>query len=271
MSPSADSGYTGTGLPGGTLGAIAGFTVGIFAVLASFSLVLPSYGLLSVALALLLWIAIATLMLLKIRYHPYAKFGTANFVTTGRAATTVVLAGFVPVEVVLLTSPGWMWAIAITASIALCMDGLDGYLARKNASCSVFGARFDMETDALLGLIITLLVWQSGQAGIWVLALGLMRYIFVAASVWLAALREPLFPSLRRKTVCVIQVGALCLMLCPWLSAVQVSSIGAIALFSLIYSFTVDTIWLLTHKNRRYRDVSPPVDYALSLPARSKP
>ena len=271
MSLPADNAHTGTDLPGGTFGAITGFTVCIFAALACFFLILPSFGLVSFALSVLLWIAIAALILAKIRYHPYPEFGLANLVTTGRAATTVGLAGFIPVEAALLSSPGWMWAIAITASIALCMDGLDGYLARKTDMCSVFGARFDMETDALLGLVITLLVWQSGQAAIWVLALGLMRYAFIAASVWLAALREPLFPSLRRKIVCVIQVGALCLMLCPWLSAVQVSSIGAIALLSLIYSFAVDTIWLLTRKNRRSRDVSPPVDYALSVSARSEP
>ena len=271
MSLPADKMHTGTALPGGTYGAITGFTVCIFAALACFYLFLPSFGPLSVALSIGLWIAIATLMFVKIRYHPYPQFGLANLVTTGRAATAVVLVGFVPMEATLLTSPTWMWAIAITASVALCMDGLDGYLARKNSLCSVFGARFDMETDALLGLVITLLVWQSGQAGIWVLALGLMRYAFIAASIWLAALREPLFPSLRRKIVCVIQVGALCLMLCPWLSPLQVSSIGAIALMCLVYSFAVDTIWLLACRHRRSSGVSPPVDYSLSVSARSEP
>ena len=263
--------HTGTALPCGTSGAIVGFTVFVFAASACFFLILPSFGLFSAAVSVFLWTGIVALVLLKIRYHPHPEFGMANLVTTGRAATTVVLAGFVSVEATLLSTPAWMWAIAITASIALCMDGLDGYLARKSGLCSVFGARFDMETDALLGLVITLLVWQAGQAGIWVLALGLMRYAFVGASVWIVALRASLFPSLRRKIVCVIQVGALCLMLCPWLSPVQVSSIGAIALMCLIYSFAVDIIWLLTRDNSRTIDVSPPVDYALSVSARSKP
>ena len=51
-------------------------------------------------------------------------------------------------------------------------------LFRSNEASS-FGARFDMETDALLILVLAALVWQHGKAGPWILAAGLMRYAFV--------------------------------------------------------------------------------------------
>ena len=62
-----------------------------------------------------------------------------------------------------------------------------------------FGARFDLEIDAWLILVLALLVWQSGRVGPWVLAIGLMRYVFVLASWYLPALRGPLPPSRRRQ------------------------------------------------------------------------
>ena len=37
---------------------------------------------------------------------------------------------------------------------------------------SAFGARFDMETDALLLLVLAALAWQFDKAGAWVLASG---------------------------------------------------------------------------------------------------
>ena len=40
---------------------------------------------------------------------------------------------------------------------------------------SGYGARFDMETDAAFILVLSILVWQHGKAGAWVLLCGLMR------------------------------------------------------------------------------------------------
>ena len=74
-----------------------------------------------------------------------------------------------------------------------------------------------------------------------------MRYAFLAAAFWVPALNNRLYPSMRRKVVCVIQVGALCLMLCPWLAPWQVSVVGLIAMACLIYSFATDVLWLVNN------------------------
>jgi len=194
---------------------------------------------------LALWMVIVFGVWHSRTHHPHKHFGSANVVTTFRAATTVIIAAFIPSAEQL--SPGiGMWAIAIAATVTLSMDGLDGYLARKTGLSSDFGARFDMETDALLGLVITLLLWQSTKVGVWVLGLGLMRYAFMLAAIGLPALRAELYPSMRRKVVCVVQVGSLCLMLCPWLSSTHATLLGLLALAGLTYSFATDIHWLFS-------------------------
>ena len=220
-------------------------TVVLLACLGALQIFAPHFGLASVAFALVLWAAICLLVRTSITLHPFGKFGLANHITLARALATTILASAIPVASQLTQFNHWLWAISLTATISLCLDGLDGYVARKQSLVSDMGARFDMEIDALLSLVIVLFLWQSEELGIWVLALGLMRYVFLAASVWLPALKAELFPSLRRKTVCVVQVAALCLMICPLLSHLQILTVGLIAFALLMYSFAVDTLWLL--------------------------
>ena len=39
--------------------------------------------------------------------------------------------------------------------VALALDWVDGQVARRTGTCSAFGARFDMETDAFLILVLS--------------------------------------------------------------------------------------------------------------------
>ena len=71
------------------------------------------------------------------------------------------------------------------AAVALALDAVDGWVARRTGTVSELGARFDMEADAFLILVLSGFVADS--LGGWVLAIGLMRYAFVAAG-WVAAL-----------------------------------------------------------------------------------
>ncbi|MEK7257571.1 MAG: CDP-alcohol phosphatidyltransferase family protein [Bacteroidota bacterium] len=69
-------------------------------------------------------------------------------------------------------------AIGATLLLALLADGLDGWLARKNGNASAFGALFDAETDALFVLAAGFLIFEKGLLGGWVLAAGLLRYLY---------------------------------------------------------------------------------------------
>ncbi|HEU4490524.1 MAG TPA: CDP-alcohol phosphatidyltransferase family protein [Jiangellales bacterium] len=114
------------------------------------------------------------------------------------------------------------WCAVGLASGALVLDGVDGLIARRGEIASGFGARFDMEVDAALILVLaTGLAW-SGKVGWWVLAIGLARYAFgIAGRVW-PVLRGELPPSLARKAVAVQQGVTLTVatapVVPPWLA-----------------------------------------------------
>lgn len=171
-------------------------------------------------------------------------FGWANRVTLTRAGLVAVLAA-VLIEPAIYRDHGW--SVAGLALLVLALDGVDGWLARRLHECSEFGARFDMEVDAALILVLCLGLMAAQVAAAWVLLIGLMRYGFViAAFVW-PWLRAPLPPRLRRKLVCVWQVVALLLALTPAVGSMPATGLLLSALVGLGLSFAVDVAWLKRH------------------------
>lgn len=166
-----------------------------------------------------------------------AAFGWPNRVTLLRAALAAVLAG--PLVVPSSLGPQG-WALASIAGVALVLDGVDGWLARRMDRASRFGARFDMEIDALLLLVLSAAAWLAGKAGAWVLAIGLMRYGFVAAGWLWPKMTAELRPSEWRKTVCVIQGIVLAVALVPAVPSAVSAPALAVALMLLALSFARD-------------------------------
>ncbi len=173
--------------------------------------------------------------------HPFPAFGPANYVTSLRAVLVALVAGLIGEE----PRPDVAVFAAVVGAIVTGMDGVDGWLARRSGMASAFGARFDMEIDALLILALSILAWQFDKAGAWVILAGLMRYLFVAAG-WLEhRLEAPLYPSRRRQTVCVVQILGLGLVMLPAVTRPASAWLAAGLVLLLGYSFAVDTIWLL--------------------------
>jgi len=172
--------------------------------------------------------------------HPFETFGVANWVTTFRAVLVALIAACVGeprgLPVAAIASVGGVTAAAL--------DGLDGWLARRTGTMSEFGARYDMEIDALLILVLALLAWLHAQAGWWILLAGLMRYGFIVAGLVRSWINAPLPPSLRRKTVCVVQIVGLAAVVSPIFVQPASGVIAALTLITLLYSFAVDVIWL---------------------------
>ena len=113
--------------------------------------------------------------------HPFDRFGSPNGVTLARLVLCSLLGG---IAVDLGAGPigdRMAWFILAIAVLAMALDGIDGALARARNLASPFGARFDMEVDALLILLLSLMVWMQAKAGPWVLLIGAVRYAFVAA------------------------------------------------------------------------------------------
>jgi phosphatidylglycerophosphate synthase len=175
-----------------------------------------------------------------LRGHPFDRLGPANRVTIMRAWLLAAVAG------VLGESPTPRLALAagLTTLAATLLDAADGRFARRSGMASPFGARFDMEVDAALILVLSLLVYQFHKAGPWIVASGAMRYAFVGGSWAWPWLRRPLSPSRRRQTVCVIQMAGLMLALAPFIVPPLSVWLAAISLAALTWSFAVD-VWRL--------------------------
>jgi len=196
------------------------------------------------ALALLAYVGVAVLIDRRAPVAlPGPGLGAANRVTLLRLVLVSWLAGAAGLPAASLHG-ALLWVAAALALLALLLDGLDGRTARRLGLSSRFGARFDEEVDAGLILVLTLLVWRSGQVDPWVLLLGLMRYAFVAAGWWWRDLRAELPPSFRRKAVCVLQVAVLPVCLLPTVTPLLAAQLAALALLALSWSFWVDVRWL---------------------------
>jgi phosphatidylglycerophosphate synthase len=173
-------------------------------------------------------------------HHPFPTFGLANLITTVRALFVALLAGLIGEVTHSAIAAG---AVGIGA-VATTLDGVDGWAARRTRSESPFGARFDMEVDALLVQVLSILVWQQDKAGAWVLLSGLMRYLFgVAGLIW-PWLQRPVVPNIQRKAICIIQITGLLVALLPSVTPPASAFVAAAALAILSYSFLVDTVWL---------------------------
>jgi len=126
--------------------------------------------------------------------------GPADRITLVRAGLVAGVAALVvdsidrPVSVVALTG---------LAAGALVLDAVDGQVARRRQACSELGARFDMEVDAFLILLLS--GYAAHRFGGWVLAIGLARYGYLVAGWLLPWLREPVPPRYWYKVVAAIQ------------------------------------------------------------------
>ena len=167
-------------------------------------------------------------------------FGAANTVTAVRAVFVVLAAAAIGRS----PSPSVAWFVVGAAIAATVLDGVDGWTARRFRQTSAFGARFDMEVDAALIMVLSVLASTWDKAGAWVILSGLLRYLFVAAGwVW-PWMSRPLLPKRRRQTVCVIQVVALIAVVSPIAQPPFSTAAAAVALAVLVWSFAVDTLWL---------------------------
>ena len=177
---------------------------------------------------------------------PGQGLGTPNRITLARATLVLPVAALSLQPTTLPTAAYW-WIIAVS-TLAMVMDGVDGWIARLTDGATRFGARFDMELDAFLMLALSALVAESGKVGPWIILIGALRYLFVTGGwVW-PPLSHDLPPSHRRKTICVVQGVVLLVCLGPIIPAAMATVVALGALALLLYSFGVD-VWRLARRS----------------------
>ena len=174
--------------------------------------------------------------------------GPANAVTLGRAT---LVAGVTALVMTSLTAPVPLPVLVTLVAVALALDGVDGQVARRTGSTTRLGARFDMEVDAFLILVLS--VFVAGTFGWWAIAMGAFRYVFVAASWAWPWLNAPLPPRFSRKVVAAAQGVVLVVATASLLpDAVALLALAA-ALGSLTWSFGRDVRWLRAEERHRRR------------------
>jgi phosphatidylglycerophosphate synthase len=178
-------------------------------------------------------------------HAPHQHLGIANLITALRAGMVANLGGF------LLAPPGsatTAWCVIGLAIVALILDGVDGWAARRTGQASAFGARIDQELDGLMMVILAALIWRMEVAGAWILIAGAWRYAFLILRAFVPSLRGELADSRRRRVLCGVAVGGLIACLGPiWSGPFALVLAGAVVA-ALSTSFILDIRWLWTHR-----------------------
>lgn len=224
-----------------SLGVIFVAAVVFYLIAASVQALTPS----SVFAAGCLLLIIFALVMHGLEFHSAPRFGVANRVTAIRAAIISLASAMIVFDYGSAALGRNQEFLIGLVALALLLDGVDGYLARRFRLESELGWRFDMELDAFLILALSAACYMFDKAGWWVLLVGLMRYFFVIAQRIYPALKRPLPPSFRRKLICVYQVVALLSLLLPFVVPPVSSAIAASALVLLTYSFATDVVFLV--------------------------
>jgi phosphatidylglycerophosphate synthase len=163
----------------------------------------------------------------------------ADWVTLSRA---VLAAGIASLVADSFVRPAPVTALVVLASVALALDAVDGQMARRTATASRVGARFDAEVGSFLILLLSVAV--SRDYGGWVLAIGAARYALLAAGWVLPWLAAPLPPRYWRRVVAAVQGIVLTVAVSGLLPRpVGMITVG-VALVLLAESFGRDVIWL---------------------------
>jgi len=176
--------------------------------------------------------------------------GPANAVTLGRAT---LVGGVTALVVTSFSAPVPLPLLVALVGVALALDGVDGQVARRTNSTTRLGARFDMEVDAFLILVLS--VFIAGTFGWWTIAMGAFRYVFVAASWAWPWLNAPLPPKFSRKVVAAMQGVVLVVATASLLPEAVAFLAVAAALAALTWSFGRDVQWLWAAE-RRHRLVA---------------
>ena len=170
--------------------------------------------------------------------YPHLHLGLCNAITLARLALAAALVA------ALLAGSGPSWTVFAVAALALGLDGIDGWLARRQGYVSAFGARFDMEVDSVLALVLALGAAVSTSVGPFVILLGLPRYLFAVARWALPWMRRDLPDRFSRKAACVVQLATLIALQMPILSLGLAVPAVALAVLAVAVSFAGDVAWL---------------------------
>jgi phosphatidylglycerophosphate synthase len=173
-----------------------------------------------------------------------SELGRADRVTLARATLVGAVAAITADSFDHRAAP--VAVLVALAIVALVLDGVDGQVARRSGTATDLGARFDVEVDASLLLVLSLYV--MGPVGSWVLAIGVIRYAFVVATWALPWMRRSLPRRFWPKVVAVTQGIVLVSAAADVLPRPLTTAALAVSLALLVESFGRSVGWLWQHR-----------------------
>ena len=177
--------------------------------------------------------------------------GPADLITLVRA---VLVGGVAALVADSFVGPIPVVVLAALAVVALVLDGVDGRVARRTGTVSAVGARFDMEVDSVLVLLLSVYVARS--LGVWVLAIGSVRYVYWFAVRLLPWLRRPVPPRYWCKVVAAVQgivLTAVAAGVLPGVAAV----LALLVVAALLAESFGREVWSLWRRHRALDAVEP--------------
>ena len=184
---------------------------------------------------------------------PGDRLGPASWVTLARATLAVGVAALAADS---FTHDTPVALLVTLAAVALALDAVDGWVARRTGTATALGARFDGEVDAFL--ILALSVYVAPAYGAWVLAIGAARYLFLAGEWLLPWMRAPLPPRRWRRVVAAAQGIVLTVAAAEVLPRALTQALLVAALAALAASVGECTWWLWRRRHAA-RDQVPDV------------
>jgi len=186
-------------------------------------------------------LAVAVLLGRALARRRGAGMGPADRVTLVRAQLACGV-------VALAAGAGPVALLVGLAAVALVLDGVDGRVARRTGTASAFGARFDLEVDAFLILVLS--GYVAAALGWWVLLIGAARYLFVAAGWLLPWLHGTLPARPWCKVVAVVQGVVLTVAAAEVLppAATRLALLVALAMLAESFGREVRDLWRLARR-----------------------
>ena len=195
-------------------------------------------------------VTMATALARGLARCPGDRLGPASWVTLARATLAVGVAALAADSF----THGTPVALLVTlAAVALGLDAVDGWMARRTGTTTALGARFDGEVDAFL--ILALSVYVAPACGAWVLAIGAARYLFLAGEWLLPWMRAPLPPRRWRKVVAATQGVVLTVAAAGVLPLALTQALLVAALALLTASMGQCTWWLWRRRHAAHDQV----------------
>ena len=201
-----------------------------------------------------------------ISHYRCVRLGPAVWLTLARATLAVCLAALTADSFERSTPVALLVALSV---IALDLDLLDGFVARRTGTTSPLGAHFDGEVDAFL--IAVLSVYVAPSVGAWVLAIGAARYAYLVGEWVLPWMRAPLPPRSWRKVVAATQGITLTIAAAEVLPVALTRAVLVVALALLAESFGRDVWWLWRRQHATAAVGDENVSPAAATPARRGP